>query len=64
MVITALDEISWLLNIRGRDIPHAPLLKAFVIVTLKDVKVFAPPGKLSMPVREALMVSNCFNCTK
>lgn len=66
MVVTALDEVAWLLNVRGRDIPYAPLLKAFVIVSMKDVKVFAPPGKLAMPVREALAVYNCQsnNCTK
>ncbi|CAG9138354.1 unnamed protein product, partial [Plutella xylostella] len=68
MVVTALDEVAWLLNVRGRDLPHAPLLKAFVVVSLQDVRVYAPPGKLSMPVREVLAVYNCYttnvNCTK
>ncbi|KAG6457478.1 xaa-Pro aminopeptidase 1 [Manduca sexta] len=66
MVVTALDEVAWLLNVRGKDLPYAPLLKAFVIVSAKDVRVFAPPGKLSMPVRDALAVYNCYtnNCTK
>lgn len=67
MVVTALDEVAWLLNIRGRDVPHAPLLKAFVIISLSEIRVYAPPGKLSMPVREALAVYNCYtsnNCTK
>lgn len=68
MVVTALDEVAWLLNVRGRDVPYAPLLKAFVIISIRDLKVYAPPGKLSMPVREALAVYNCFsntnNCTR
>ncbi|CAH2105417.1 unnamed protein product [Euphydryas editha] len=68
MVVTALDEVAWLLNIRGKDNPYAPLLKAFVIISTKDVRVYAPPGKLSMPVREILAVYNCFatsnNCTR
>lgn len=68
MVVTALDEVAWLLNIRGKDNPYAPLLKAFVIISIKDVRVYAPPGKLSMPVREILAVYNCFatsnNCTR
>nr|XP_026496938.1 xaa-Pro aminopeptidase 1-like [Vanessa tameamea] len=68
MVVTALDEVAWLLNIRGRDNPYAPLLKAFVIISSKDVRVYAPPGKLSMPVREILAVYNCYtnsnNCTR
>ncbi|XP_069358373.1 xaa-Pro aminopeptidase 1-like isoform X2 [Maniola hyperantus] len=68
MVVTALDEVAWLLNVRGRDLPYAPLLKAFVFVSMREVRVYAPPGKLSMPVREALAVYNCFansnNCTR
>ncbi|CAH2265567.1 jg10098 [Pararge aegeria aegeria] len=68
MVVTALDEVAWLLNIRGRDLPYAPLLKAFVVVSIRELRVYAPPGKLSMPVREALAVYNCFpnsnNCTR
>ncbi|RVE53172.1 hypothetical protein evm_002269 [Chilo suppressalis] len=66
MVVTALDEVAWLLNVRGRDLPYAPLLKAFVIVSKRDLRVYAPPGKLSMPVREALAVYNCYstNCTR
>lgn len=68
MIVTSLDEVAWLLNVRGRDVPYAPLLKAFVIVGMRDVRVYAPPGKLSMPVREALAVYNCYassnNCTR
>ncbi|CAD6240924.1 GSCOCG00009008001-RA-CDS [Cotesia congregata] len=33
LVITALDEIAWLLNIRGWDLPNTPVLKSYVIVT-------------------------------
>lgn len=68
MVVTALDEVAWLLNIRGKDLPYAPLLKAFVVIGSKDVRVYAPAGKLSLPVREALGVYNCYansnNCTR
>ena len=31
-VITALDEVAWLLNIRGGDISHNPITIAYVIV--------------------------------
>ncbi|KAH9634539.1 hypothetical protein HF086_016627, partial [Spodoptera exigua] len=65
MIVTALDEVAWLLNVRGRDLPFARLLKAFVYITLREVKVFVPPGKLSVHVRDALLY-NCYanNCTK
>lgn len=26
LVITALDEVAWLLNIRGQDVPNEPVL--------------------------------------
>ncbi|XP_063893288.1 xaa-Pro aminopeptidase 1 [Helicoverpa armigera] len=66
MVVTALDEVAWLLNVRGRDLPYARLLTAFVVISLREVKVFVPPGKLSLPVRDTLAVYNCFNnnCTR
>jgi Xaa-Pro aminopeptidase len=27
-----LDEVAWLLNLRGRDVPHCPVLQGFVLV--------------------------------
>lgn len=40
------DSISWLLNIRGQDIPRNPVVQAFAILT-DDARValFADPGK-------------------
>lgn len=69
MIVSALDEVAWLLNIRGRDVPYAPLLKAFVLVGVRDLHVYAPQGKLPLPVREVLsadvcLYSNNFNCTQ
>lgn len=29
LVITALDEVAWLLNIRGLDVPNEPVLNYF-----------------------------------
>jgi Xaa-Pro aminopeptidase len=31
-IISALDEIAWLFNLRGNDIPYNPLFKSFAIV--------------------------------
>ena len=33
MVVTALDEIAWLFNIRGQDIPYSPVVKAYAFIT-------------------------------
>lgn len=34
LIVTALDEIAWLLNLRGADVDYNPVFWAFVIVTL------------------------------
>ena len=37
LVITALDEVAWLLNLRGNDIKFNPCFFSYVIVTMNDV---------------------------
>ena len=32
MLVCMLDEVAWLLNVRGTDVPHCPVLEGFVIV--------------------------------
>lgn len=39
-VLTSLDDIIWLFNIRGNDIPCTPVVLSYVIVTAKDVFLF------------------------
>jgi Xaa-Pro aminopeptidase len=34
MLVTALDEIAWLLNVRGSDIAYNPLVLSYLLVTL------------------------------
>ncbi|MAU41161.1 MAG: X-Pro aminopeptidase [Kordiimonas sp.] len=33
LVLTALDSIAWLLNIRGTDSPHTPIVQAFALLS-------------------------------
>jgi len=37
LVVTALDEIAWLLNLRGSDISYNPVFFGYVIVTNDSV---------------------------
>lgn len=39
-VLTSLDDIIWLLNIRGNDIPCTPVVLSYLIVTDKEVSLF------------------------
>jgi Xaa-Pro aminopeptidase len=33
MVVTALDELAWLLNLRGGDLPFTPFFKGYCVLT-------------------------------
>ena len=55
VVITALDSIAWLLNIRGRDVARTPVALAFAIVHADaSADLYVEPGKLTDAVRAHL----------
>ena len=55
VILTMPDSIAWLLNIRGRDVPHTPLPLCFAIVPAKGrPELFIAPEKLSSHVAKAL----------
>lgn len=56
MVVTALEEIAWLLNIRGRDLPYNPFVKAFLIVDQSKLNLFVPSHKIGNDVRRQLKI--------
>ncbi|HLB55990.1 MAG TPA: aminopeptidase P family protein [Coxiellaceae bacterium] len=39
-VISQLDEIAWLYNIRGNDVPYNPLIISYAIVTMTEAFLF------------------------
>lgn len=45
-VITSLDEIAWVLNIRGFDIPFGTVFFAYAIITLDGLKLFTDLSRL------------------
>lgn len=55
-VVTALDEVAWLLNLRGSDIDYNPVFFAYVIVSSHDVRLFIDQSKLDQECRKHLMV--------
>ena len=52
VLITALDEIAWLLNVRGSDIDYNPLVISYLLVTLDDVRWFVRKDVFSTPDEE------------
>uniref|UniRef100_A0A673G9K0 Xaa-Pro aminopeptidase 1-like n=1 Tax=Sinocyclocheilus rhinocerous TaxID=307959 RepID=A0A673G9K0_9TELE len=39
-VVTALDEIAWLFNLRGSDIEYNPVFFAYAIIGISNIKLF------------------------
>jgi Xaa-Pro aminopeptidase len=66
IVVTALDEVAWLLNIRGYDVPNNPMVRAYVTLTSKAVHLYVNESKLSPEVRAHLKAQNCYSelCTQ
>ena len=60
MVVTALDEVAWLFNMRGNDIPYTPVFRAYAVVDKKKVILYLPPEKQGFHVKQHLasQVSN------
>lgn len=46
LVVSALDEIGWLLNIRGKDVDYTPCLISYVVVEMDKCTIFVAPSKL------------------
>ena len=54
LVISQLDEIAWLLNLRGSDVHCNPVFVSFVLLTLDDVTLFIDSEKLDETVEKYL----------
>ncbi|KAJ3632117.1 hypothetical protein Zmor_022085 [Zophobas morio] len=46
LILSELDQIAWLFNLRGKDIPFNPVFIAYAIVTLNEVFLFIDNVKL------------------
>lgn len=59
LVLTALDEIAWLFNIRGYDLPNTPVLRAYAVVTSGSIHLYTPRRKILRSVEEHLKMDSC-----
>lgn len=53
-LLTALDEIAWLLNLRGNDIAYTPVFLAFLLVETERATLFVCEEILSGEIRKSL----------
>jgi Xaa-Pro aminopeptidase len=55
VVLTALDSIAWVLNVRGADVAHTPVALAYAIVDADGTaELFVAPEKVDDAVRQHL----------
>lgn len=47
MIVTSIDEIAWLLNIRGRDIPFNPFVRSYLLLDMLGIKLFVNQSQLA-----------------
>lgn len=54
LLITALDEIAWLLNLRGSDVDYIPVVIAFAYVSEDERVLFIDSEKVTSEVKDHL----------
>lgn len=54
LLITALDEIAWLLNLRGSDVDYTPVVIAFAYVSEDERVLFIDSAKVTTEVKAHL----------
>lgn len=57
-IITTLDDIAWLFNIRGNDIKYNPVVLSYAIITLNEVYLFIDKNKLEDNILNELKKEN------
>lgn len=58
MIISALDEIAWLLNIRGNDVEYNPVVISYVVLEADKCTLFVDPNKIDSPAQNYLDFNN------
>ena len=46
ILLTALDEIAWMLNVRGQDVEYNPVVMSYLLVTLDNTVWFVSKGPI------------------
>lgn len=54
ILLSALDEIAWTLNMRGDDVHCNPVFVSYLLVTKENATLYILPGKLTDTLREYL----------
>lgn len=47
LVVTALDEVAWLFNMRGADIDYNPVFFSYAIISMEDVRLYLSEERIN-----------------
>lgn len=54
MLVSALDDVAWILNLRGTDVHCNPVFVAYLLISSQEVTLFCNPEKLTPEVSDYL----------
>ena len=54
LLLSSLDDIAWLLNLRGGDVACCPVVLSFLALTASDTQLFVNPSVLPEALKNAL----------
>ncbi len=57
-LITALDDVAWVLNLRGSDIPFNPVFYAFLYIGPSKAILFTVPDRIDPQLQQQLELDN------
>ncbi|XP_017590667.1 PREDICTED: xaa-Pro aminopeptidase 1 isoform X2 [Corvus brachyrhynchos] len=58
-VVTALDEVAWLFNLRGSDVEYNPVFFAYAVIGMNTIRLFIDGDRMmDPPVREHLQLDS------
>lgn len=62
IILTSVDQIAWLYNLRAHDIPHFPVALAYSIVTLDHAYIYMNDSRLDELSRKQFKENNVTIC--
>lgn len=59
-ILSSLDDIAWLLNIRGSDVACTPVVLSYIIVNEDEILLFANKEAFSSEIKDKLFIDGIF----
>lgn len=53
-IVTALDDVAWICNLRGNDVEYNPVFYAYMVISQDDVNLYIDPHKITAAISHRL----------